>query len=419
MADETTAAAAPAAATNGKPEPGSRAMADWHAKAAAKAVLEEATAAAAGLEAAREAGDGTEEAQEEATPGRRKDGTFLPKGKKAKTNGKAAQAAAAKTEEPAAAGDDGKAADAEAGEPAPAAGAGDNLGGGIGRARKLVREGNIAGALELIGLHPEKLEGKQWGAFRQREKAAQDAARAASEKEQGLANVARQLQQQYGRYDEAQKAYEAEDYDTAFKLAFNETADDYTRKRVHSLHTKTKDPEVIKLRKELDAMRVEKQTDMQRAQEQAAEQGRKQARQTYQQTLATELAEMDDRRIQRVATKKAFIQKVFDIQEQHWNEGAQSTIDTVEAAELAWEELYEGVAGETSTTVASSTSRSAGTAKTPVRQGSKGSTTLNPHEASEASPAHKLKPGSPELRLFYARKAELAAMGEAAELETG
>ncbi len=40
------------------------------------------------------------------------------------------------------------------------------------------------------------------------------------------------------------------DYDAAFKLWTGETADDYFRKRTHALHSKTKDPEVIKLRKE-------------------------------------------------------------------------------------------------------------------------------------------------------------------------
>ena len=127
----------------------------------------------------------------------------------------------------------------------------------------------------------------------------------------------------------------------------------------------------------------------------------------------------NDERFAKAAKKPAFVQKVFDILEQNYDDTTRQTIDPVEAAEKAWEELYEGVAGETSATTAPSVSRSAGAAKTPVRQAAKATTTLNPHEASEASPAHRLKPGSPELRAFYARKAELAMLGDSPEHEAG
>ena len=183
------------------------------------------------------------------------------------------------------------------------------------------------------------------------------------------------------------------------------------RKRVHAMHNKTKDPEVIKLRKELEALRADKQTEEQRRQQIQHQHERADARKSYLAKVGTELSEMDDARIALVAAKPAFIQKVFDIQEQNWNEQTQSTLDTIEAAELAWEELYEGVAGETSATAAPSVSRSTGTTKTPARQVAKATTTLNPHEASEASPAHKLKPGSAELRMFYVNKAKLALLG--------
>ncbi len=406
--------AAPTAATDA-PQPGTAAFREKYAKQASLAVLKESQAAAAGLEAAQEAGDGTETPADDGKPRERgADGKFKPKGAKSAPKTASAKPAAAATDEggEGAATDDTAPADVDA-TPAVAGAA------GLGRARKLIREGNIAAALDLIGLSPDKLEGKQWGAFRQREKAAQEAERKAVEKEAGLSSVARQLQQQYGRYDEAQKAYEAEDYETAFKLAFNESPNDFQRKQIHALHSKTKDPEVVALRKKIQQMEEKAQTDQQQQQAARAEHERKQARQTYQATLATELSEMDDPRFARVAAKPAFIKRVFDIQEQHWNERAQTTIDTVEAAELAWEELYEGVAGETGATTAQSVSKATGTPKTPVRQGGKTSTTLNPHEASEASPAHKLKPGSPELRQFYARKAELAALGDLLEQDAG
>jgi hypothetical protein len=415
VASTATPTAAPE--TNGKPAAGTRELAEHYAKQAILARNKDVADAQAGMEAAR--GEGDAPAEETATEGtgtpeRGKDGKFKPKGAK---NAKQAKPADDAQSEGASA--DGGQGDVAASNVEAAGESGGAASGGLGKARKLIREGNIAGALELIGLHPEKLEGKQWGAFRQREKAAQEAERQAADKEQKLRGLHQELVRHYGAFDEARKAYEAGDYDAAFKIWTGETIDDYQRKRVHEMHTKTKDPEVIKLRKELEALRTEKQTEEQKRQQAAAEQGRAQAREAYRAELATKLSELDDPRFARVAQKQAFVNRVFDIQEQHWNERAQETIDTVEAAELAWEELYEGVAGETSATAAPSVSKSAGTTKTPVRQVAKATTTLNPHEASEASPAHKLKPGSPELRAFYARKAELAALGVAQENDAG
>ncbi len=404
----TAPAATEAPATNGKPAAGTRELAEHYAKQAVIARNKDVADAQAGMAAARSEGDPPAE-ERAAAPltgrERGKDGKFKPikaKGDLAKTGPKdppAEDEPASPAEEP-----------APAPEPPAAAAAGS-----LGSARKLVREGNIAAALELIGLHADKLEGKQWGAFRQREKAAQEAEKKAEQMHQQLREIHGGLLRQYGAFEEAKKLYDAEDYDAAFNLIFRESPDDFQRKRIHGLATKTKDPEVIKLRKQLDAMVAEKQTEEQRRAEYQQRQAREQARTTYRAELAEKLSEMDDPRFARVAQKPAFVQRVFDIQEQHWNERAQQTLDTIEAAELAWEELYEGVAGETSGTAALSVSKSAGTAKTPARPVAKATTTLNPHEASEASPAHKLKPGSKELREFYARKAELAAVGVALE----
>lgn len=397
-AQTTPASDAPAGA---KPAPGTPALIEHYIKIAAKARLADDKAALDGLAAAK-AGDEPAEVTESAEGRERgKDGKFKPKpGKPAKLAAEAKPAEKQTTEAPI--------EEAPTEEPAQES---PHIGAGLGNARKLVREGNIAKALELIGLHPEKLEGKQWGAFRQREKEAVEAERRASAKEQQLAHVARQLHEQYSRFEQARKAYEAEDYDGAFKLAFNEDANDYQRKRVAAMTTK--DPKVAQLERELREFKAQRAQEEQRRQDQHAEAERAQAQQSYKSKLSEELGDMDDGRFARVAKRPAFIQKVFDIQKQHWNDRTGETIDTIEAAELAWEELYEGVAGEPSTTAASPASKPAGTATTPVRQAAKSATTLNQREAAEAAPAPKLAPGSPELRDYYARKAQLALNGEA------
>jgi hypothetical protein len=417
MADATVTPTAPTQATPaapevaGKPAPGTPEMAAYWAKQAAKAKLADDTAAADGLAAARAEGEPkTVESTAVEPTGRERgrDGKFKPKGKTA--DGK--QAAKAPVEETSDAGDAGESGgDDASAEPAELEGRTEvPVPGGLSAARKLVRDGDIAKALELIGLHPDKLESKQWGAFRQREKAAVERERSAVAKEEQLKSIARELNQKYSNFEQARAAYEAEDWDEAFKLAFNEDANAYQRKRVSAMTTK--DPKVAQLEKELRALKAQREEDTRKQAEQHTEAERQQARAAHKVNLSKEMADCGDPRFERAAKKPAFIQKIFDIQERNFD--GRTTLDAIEAAEQAWEELYEGVAGESSPTTAVPVSKPAGTAKTPVRQAAKAATTLNPHEAAEAAPAPKLEPGSKELRDYYARKAELAMLnGEA------
>jgi len=417
MSDEVTTTVAtptPEPTSKGKPPAGSRELADHYAKQAARAVIKDAEAAQVGMEKARAEGetpdDGVTNANEPRERG--KDGKFKPKA------AKDAKQAAEKPKDDAPAADAGEAAEASGGEAVASADAG-NLSGGLRRAQKLVHDGNIGEALKLIGLTPDKLQGRHWKALEKREATIAEGIRQAQAKEQHLANIARELHQRYSRYEEAEKAYQAEDYDAAHKLAWGETPDEYYKKRTYALHNKAKDPEVIALRKTIEEERAERKREREELARAKAEHEKAQARATYRNTLAEELGTLDDGRFSLVAKKPAFINRVFDIQEQHWNERTQETIDTVEAAELAWEELYEGVAGEPSASTAQSVGKPSLGAKSQGKPAAKASTTLNPHEASEASPALKLKPGSPELREFYARKAMLAAVGDTLEQEAG
>ena len=263
MSDVATPTAAPTAATesNGKPAPGTRELAEFYAKKAVVARNADVAAAQEGMEAARAEGDApAEETPAEPAEGRErgKDGKFKPKGAKDAKQAKPKPADATVGE---GAGQDAGAAAVVAPDGDAARESGDAPTGGLSQARKLVSKGDIAAALKLIGLHPEKLEGKQWGAFRQREKAAQDAIRHAEQMQQELRQIHAGLERKYGAIDEARKLYEAEDYDAAFKIWTGESPDDFQRKRIHAMHTKAKDPEVVKLRKELEALRVEKQTE--------------------------------------------------------------------------------------------------------------------------------------------------------------
>lgn len=381
-----------------KPPPGSPQLADFYANQAAKARLADIQSAQDGMEAAR-AGDDTKPVEsttvEPTGRERGKDGKFKPKaGAEAKPAEVPAEDPGEATEEP-----------GELEQPEPIAASG-----GLGQARKLIRQGYIAKALELIGLHPEKLAGSQWGAFRQREAAAVERERAASAKEQELKNLARELHGRYSKYDQARAALESEDWDTAFKLAFDMDANDYQRKRVSAMTTK--DPKVAQLEKRLREFEQKQADDQKQAETRRANEEREASKQNYKAGLSKDLADSGDPRFSRAANKRAFIDKIFDIQEKHYD--GRNTLDLIEAAEQAWEELYEGVAGETSPSTAVPVSAPTGKVKPVPKVAHKAATTLNPHEAAEAAPRPKLIPGSKEMRDFYARQAELAQLnGEA------
>ncbi len=379
----TPAPTAAPEASPAKPAAGSSELIAFHARQAQSARLAE-------MAEANDAPDAEPEAEAGGKPKRGTDGKFKPKAKAAEA---APVEAETEGEEPAAAETTEEAASVAA---------------GLHQVRKLVKQGDIAKALAAIGLSPEKLEGRQWGAFRQREAEAKRREHAAVEKESQLRNIAGQLEQRYGRFDLAQKALENEDYDQAFQLAFNISPDDYTRKRVHAMQTK--DPEVAKLKNELKGLKLRAE-ERERAQAAAqAEANSTRQREAYRSKLASDLESSDDARFSRVAKKPAFVQKVFDIQKEHYDASADTTIDLIEAAELAWEELYEGVAGDPSSTAAKPASKPTVAAKNHARPTGKPATTLNMNEAAEASPATRLK-GADLLR-YYARKAELALQAE-------
>ncbi len=387
MTDVAQSAAPTAAteATSTKPAAGSPELIAYHAKEAAKSALADAQAAAS-AEASAKGEVGEAEAAKERGP----DGKFLPK-KGAETKAKEApkEAPAEPSEEP------------EKPEPIAA--------GGLGQARKLVREGNIAKALELIGLSPEKLEGRQWGAFRQRERAAAERERQAMARTQEIDHVANQLAQKYERFERGMKAFQSEDYDEAIRLVFNADANEIARKRVHAMQTK--DPEVVALKKMIQE-RDQRDAERERValvERERAELAQKQR--AYVQALPDKILELGDERFAAVANKRAFVRTIFNAQYEAHHAG--TPLSLAEAAEQAWEDLYDGVAGEVQprTTVAATTSKATGATKNPVRQAAKATTSLNTREAAEAAPATKLQPGSPELLAYYARKAELDALG--------
>jgi hypothetical protein len=207
--------------------------------------------------------------------------------------------------------------------------------------QKLVNEGKIADALKAIGLDEKGPNSKQWEAFRkdavkERTRVEKQAAevRAAY---QNVERVAAGLEQQHGRFRAAQAAYQAGDFDAAFQHAFGEDLNSFQQKAIQRLATR--DPEVARLRQEMQ-QRDQRDAQMRAQQEAAAAERELVAeREGYLANLGKELTELDDPRIPRAAGRKDFVQRVFAVQAKHYNARSDSTISTREAAEKALAEL--------------------------------------------------------------------------------
>lgn len=370
-----------------------------------------ATEAAMRAERDEEEAPAAEEAEKPATPQRGKDGKFVAGERGSTSPHKAGQPGA--TPGPATEEDKPKE------EPAKTESA---LKGSDARASKLIKEGKISEALEVIGLSADKLEGKHWAAFDKHSKRVASQigeARQAIEREKAeLTQVAQQVWRDVAPFIEAKKAIAAEDDDKAFQILFGQSVDDYMRSRVRKLAN----PSVEALQKRLEQReRLDKEREQQEAQRaqqiqaQRAQLEQQERAQNYRKELTEELKASDDPRIAKAAERQLFIEEVLAVQRKYYDKASDWTLPASEAAQRAFEKLY-GEYSEWNEIFAaqpggSSQGRVTGANKpvgvtgaaNPVRRTAK-STSLNPSEAAEAAPPVKLK--GKALMDYYVRKTE-------------
>ncbi len=318
----TNAPEAPVPAAE-SPEAADEARIQKYAKQAVLASVESAEKDTAALESAR-GDDGGEKPRDPET------GKFLPQ-KKEKPNGDKKAKAAPKAspeavQKPAASGDraDGKRGDDSAEATAPVA---EPLSGGLGKAKRLAREGKIAEALKLIDLDPEKIPGGQWAAWRKENRKKESeilAAHAEVESQrEAVKSEARALVAELRPYAEAAEALKSGDEDRVFELIFGKTVDEWQRGRLARMHRGdlSKDPVVAEFNKKLAAERAEREklvklleerdaNERQRAEEAAVEKRRSE----YREELAAQLEGAADERLQRAASLPWFVKMVHDEQ---------------------------------------------------------------------------------------------------------
>ena len=310
--------------------------------AAARAAKEKASADKWGAVAAASLGVG-EAPEAEPAPAekpRAKDGKFVADKSKAKekTDGKATEAKAAPEavlngkEKPKLAANgrvaeaDGKAGGKAVEEPA-ASGVEvepqPEFVGGLGKAKRLAREGKVAEALKLIDLDPEKIPGGAWASWRKaNDKRDAEIARKEAdilEAHQKVKDEARELVAQLRPFAQAKEALESGDEDRVFELVFGKTVDEWQRGRLAKMHRGdlSKDPAVVEatrrakaaedhaaqLRKELEER---DQKTAEREQQAAVEKRQVE----YREELKEQFAASDDPRLQAAAELPWFIKMV-------------------------------------------------------------------------------------------------------------
>lgn len=236
-----------------------------------------------------------------------------------------------------------KAAEAPA-EPADAAGV-------VERARYHLQHGDIAKALDVFGDLKSLGEGipdavrealgrklgvnsAQWEKFRKVEAASR---RALSARETELRGIVSRLQEEYAPLHRARELYAAQDYDAAFREAFGEDAADYQRKLIGQ--RVGKNPEVEKLRAELEAERAERRQREQQEAEQRAAAEQEAAVYDYLNAIQSQLRESDDAAVRHYSQRPAFIQRIYAIQKSTYDERANTCMPLAHAAELARDEI--------------------------------------------------------------------------------
>lgn len=306
-----------------------------------------------------------------------------------------------------------EAKEAEKKEPNPA--------GVIGKARRLLADGDVKGAIKLtlgVDLEQVELSGKQWRAIKyhavEREKEAEEAkSQAAQEVAQ-----AQKVVQTLDPFIKGAQAYLVGDFETFLKLTTGDTPEEFQRKMINQLHSGDKKGSDPALLAKLEQIERERQQERAQAAEERRRWEEAQKRQQYEQAVANwkseVVNELQSSPYAKMANKPAFVEKIFALQEAHYNPRTKETIGTIDAAEMVWDELYGDVvpvpAGGTSPTVAT-TAKVANTQRSVDK--SEVPTTVKHTQTNEAapSPSHAWSPDNQDkIMTEWIRKAQSEAL---------
>ncbi len=387
MADEVVAPVAPAepAAPAEKPKAGTAELARWHGARAQVTVNQETLEAEAGTQPADPAG---------MPPKDPVTGKFLKRGQKTKT---VAAASTVPTAEPNATApvaakskaDDSKVPDS------------------LAAIRRIAAEGNVVGAVERALGKPlaDLVTSKAFDALRHETKRAREIVAneqaAVQRQSQQIQQIHQELSREFAPYAAGKKAFEAGDFDEAFRQWTGEDLNAFQRKALRQMTNPGvgKDPAVLELRSENQRLQKQLSDFIQGQTEQQKQADIQRRANDYRNSMLSSLENSDDPAISSAAKNPKFQARVWQTLADHYDARSDSTIPFAEAAELArdailaeQQELGGVFGGPASAPVPSGQPRTLpARAATPARPTANPVTTLSQNGAAEASAQPKLR----------------------------
>lgn len=242
-------------------------------------------------------------------------------------------------------------AKAKAAEPTP---------GALTEARKLIESGNpedIDRACQLAfgkSVKDLRFHTRQWDEFRRKFTQSETAAAAKQTAAERTLSEVRSTAQNLLPVALAKAALDAGDA-MGFLKHLGSNPDDFQRRLITQMtgqNQSVKDPEAAARLDRLERERAAERAENQRVNSENAQLRTQQAVQRQAETITKELTASGDARFLKVAAKPHFVQKVYDLQCRYFSppkagQSHGSTITEIEAAELAWDELYGDVVDAT------------------------------------------------------------------------
>lgn len=274
----------------------------------------------------------------------------------------------------------------------------------LSRIRKLYSEGKVEDAVKLaFGKAPDELVGsKHFRALRH------EAAEAKSKLDADRAQFETELAQARTVLTPMAKAFAAlrtEDYEGFIREATGLSVNDFQKRLLGNFH-KSRDPKVAELEQRIATLTQEIAQGRQQTTAQQTKEAQEQKDAAYKADIVEKLKASDDARFAKASSKQAFVNRVFEIQSEHYDKVAKTTLPLSEAAELAWEELYDFGDGGPVQSASSKSDRGA-QSKTPAAAApKKAPVNLKQSQAAEAAHRPKFKTRAERIRFYSSQASE-------------
>jgi len=193
----------------------------------------------------------------------------------------------------------------------------------------------MADAIRETLAHKLGVGSKNWELVRKHEARAK---RELAEKEQHIGRLVDAVKRDYAPFAQAKALYDKGDYDAAFKAAFGEDPTDFQRKIISQ--RVGRDPEVERLKAELQKDREERQREREQYEQAQRERSEQAQIDEYKGRLQNELSISEDPAIARYASRPQFVAEVFEILRANYNPATGATVPIHLAAEHVRDRVF-------------------------------------------------------------------------------